>query len=289
MLTLLAPAKINLTLEVLGQRPDGYHEIRSVMQTIGLCDTLRFQLSHDGIEFDSDAPDWNPEKSLVSKAASLLQEAAGCSRGTMIEIDKRIPLMSGLGGDSSGAATVLRGLNRLWKLNLSQQKLLELSAKLGSGVSFFIYGGTALATGRGEVVTPLPPLSPMWVVLVVPPVPRLPGKTGRLYASLQPVHFTDGRITDELITRLKSGKEISPSLLFNTFENIAFARDSELNVYREHILKCGAPNIHLAGSGPTVFSMMTDRAQAEDLYNRLRQQRMETYLAGTLPPVESAR
>lgn len=288
MLTMQAPAKINLTLEVLGKRKDGYHEIRTVMQTINLCDTLRLQLSHNGIEFDSDAADWSPEKSLISKAANLLQEATGCSKGTIIEIDKRIPLMSGLGGDSSAAAAVLRGLNKLWKLRLSQKRLLELAAQLGSDVGFFLYGGTALATGRGEIVTPLPPLPTMWVVLVVPAVPRLPGKTGRLYASLEPAHFTDGRITEEFCEKLKESKELSPSLLFNTFENIAFARASELNIYREHILKCGAPDVHLAGSGPTMFSMLKDKARADDLYVRLKQQGMETYLANTLTATESA-
>ncbi len=115
MLTVPAPAKLNLTLEVLAKRQDGFHEIRSVIQTINLCDSLRFQLSQN-IRFNSNMPNWIPAKSLVSKAAMSLQEATGCSKGAAIEVSKRIPLESGLGGDSSDAAATLRGLNKLWGL-----------------------------------------------------------------------------------------------------------------------------------------------------------------------------
>ncbi len=148
MSTLQAPAKLNLTLEVLAKRRDGFHEIRSVIQTINLCDSLRFQLSQN-IEFNSDQSDWVSEESLVSKAASLLQEVTGCGKGATIEVSKRIPLLSGLGGDSSDAAATLCGLNKLWGLGLSQDKLLELATRLGSDVAFFLYGGTALVEGRG--------------------------------------------------------------------------------------------------------------------------------------------
>jgi len=221
MLTVLAPAKLNLTLEVLAKRPDGYHEIRSVIQTINLCDSLNFQLSQS-IKFNSDMPSWIPEDSLVSKATSLLREATGCSKGATIEVSKRIPLVSGLGGDSSDAAATLHGLNRLWGLGLLREKLLDLAAQIGSDVAFFVYGGTALVEGRGEVVTPLPPLPHMWVVLMLPPVPRLVGKTEQLYASLNASHYTDGQITQRLVEELKRGREFTPSLLFNTFDNVAF-------------------------------------------------------------------
>ena len=283
MLTVLAPAKLNLTLEVLAKRPDGYHEIRSVIQTINLCDRLHFQASPK-VTFKSNTPDWAPEKSLVSKTAGLLQETTGCTKGATIEVSNHIPLVSGLGGDSSDAAATLLGLNELWGLGLSQAKLLELAAQLGSDVAFFFYGGTALVEGRGELVTPLPPLPHRWVVLVVPDVPRLPEKTGQLYASLKTGHYTDGQITQKLVDELREGKE--PSTLFNTFENVAFTRFSELKVYRDHIRKIGAPNVHLAGSGPTLFTLLKDKSQAEDLYTRCQQQNMETYLVGTLAELQ---
>ena len=285
MLTVKTPAKINLTLEVLSKRPDGYHEIRSVIQTINLCDSLSFSLN-DKLQFGSDAPDFVVEESLVSRAAALLQQTTGCSKGARIEIGKRIPLASGLGGDSSGAAAILRGLNKLWRLGLSSAQLLELAPRLGSDVAFFLYGGTALVEGRGERVTPLPPLPHRWVVLLMPPVPRMPEKTRQLYASLKPSHYTDGQITQKLVKVLNEGGEFKPSMLFNTFENVAFEFFPGLKVYKEHFTQLGASYVHLTGSGPALFTMLEDKAQAEDLYTRCQQQGLESYLADTMASLE---
>ena len=281
MPTVPAPAKLNLTLEVLGKRPDGYHEIRSVFQTISLCDSLKFQ-SSEQVTFKSDLPEWTPGESLVAKAVSLLQETTGGSRGVAIEVNKRIPLVSGLGGDSSDAAATLQGLNKLWALGLSPKDLLELATQLGSDVPFFLHGGTALVQGRGETVTPLPSLPQMWVVLIVPDVPRLPEKTKQLYNRLNTSHYTDGQITKRLVAEIKEGRELTPSLLFNTFENVAFTRFPKLSVYRSHIIKTGAPGVHLAGSGPTLFTLFKNKTEAEDLYIRCQQQGMETYLVETI-------
>jgi 4-diphosphocytidyl-2-C-methyl-D-erythritol kinase len=285
MLTILAPAKLNLTLEVLARRPDGYHEIRSVIQTISLSDRFTFQASRS-VAIKSDRPEWQVEKSLVSRAVNLVREKMGISQGIAIDIENRIPLVSGLGGDSSGAATTLKGLNEVWELNLPQERLLEFAAQLGSDVPFFLYGGTATVAGRGEVVTKLPSLTHHRVVLVMPDVPRLPGKTARLYAILNTGHFTDGQITERMVKELKEGKE--PLALFNTFENVAFAGGSELKVYHDHIKKLGAPHVHLAGSGPALFTLFKDKAQAEELHTRCRQQNMETYLVETLGIIKSA-
>ncbi|MFC1987989.1 4-(cytidine 5'-diphospho)-2-C-methyl-D-erythritol kinase [Chloroflexota bacterium] len=285
MLTVLAPAKLNLTLEVLSKRQDGFHEIRSVLQTINLCDSLSFQPG-ENIEFKSNLPEWMAGKSLVSRAASLLQQVSGCAKGVTIEVKKRIPLLSGLGGDSSDAAAVLRGLNKLWRLDLSSAKLVELATQLGSDVAFFLYGGTALAEGRGEIVTPLPPLLHKWIVLAMPSVPRLPGKTKQLYDSLSVNHYTDGQITQRLVNELREGRELTNSLLFNTFESVASMHFSGLSVSRSHMVKMGATNVHLAGSGPALFTIEEDKAQAENLYFHLKQQRLEPYLTETLQAIE---
>jgi 4-diphosphocytidyl-2-C-methyl-D-erythritol kinase len=282
MFSILAPAKINLTLEVLGKRPDGYHEIRSVIQSINLCDRLRFRLSHN-IKFGCDNPGFVWEESLISRATTLLQEATGCPKGATIEINKRIPLSSGLGGDSSGAAATLQGLNKLWGLGLSLKELTELAPRLGSDVSFFLYGGTALVKGRGEKITPLPLLPHRWVVLMIPDVPRLAEKTKRLYASLKITHYTDGQITENFAKALREGGKIKSSLLFNTFENVAFEQFPGLKVYKEHFIKLGAKNVNLAGSGPALFTMIKDKAEAEDLYTRCKKQGVECYLAETSP------
>ncbi|MFC1951778.1 4-(cytidine 5'-diphospho)-2-C-methyl-D-erythritol kinase [Chloroflexota bacterium] len=285
MVTVKAPAKLNLTLEVLAKRQDGFHEIRSVIQTVNLSDSLRFRLSQN-VVFKCDVLDWIPEKSLVTKTASLLQKTTGCSKGATIEISKRIPLVSGLGGDSSDAVATLRGLNKLWELGLSREELLDLAVQLGSDTAFFFYGGTAQVEGRGEIVTLLPSMPHMWVILVVPPVSRLPRKTERLYTSLRATHYTDGQITRKLVEELEAGEEFTPSLLYNTFENVAFAHFSELRVYREHMVKAGASNVQLAGSGPSLFTMIKDRIKAEELYTRLHRQGLETYLTDTLSTME---
>jgi len=249
MLTVSAPAKINLTLEVLSRRSDGFHEIRSVIQTIDLCDRLHFE-SAEEITFTSDMQEWDAGQSLVSRAMTLFREATGCFKGVAVRVEKRIPLMFGLGGDSSDAVAVL----------------LE---------------------GRGELVTPLRSLPRMWVVLAVPPVKVLPDKTKQLYDSLTTNHYTDGRITQKFIDELKAGKVLNPSLLFNTFENVAFSVFDGLDVAREHFLKLGAADVHLAGSGPVLFTMVEDKTRAEELYALLDNQRLNPIMAETLSDIEN--
>ncbi|HEX9896540.1 MAG TPA: 4-(cytidine 5'-diphospho)-2-C-methyl-D-erythritol kinase [Dehalococcoidales bacterium] len=280
MITIEAPAKINLTLEVLRKRPDGYHEICSVVQAISLCDTLRFSLSKS-IEIRSASPGWSAEQSIIPKAIRVIKTITGYVGGVVIDIEKRVPLMAGLGGDSSDAAAVLRGLNELWQLGLSHEKLLELAPQLGSDVAFFLYGGTALMEGRGEIITPLPAFPHHYVILVNPATPHISGKTAALYAKLQPSHYTDGQITGQLVQDLKSGSEFHPARLFNTFENVVFTRGTELTTYRSHIRKSGAPHVHLAGSGPALFTLVKDRTRAEDMAVRLKNQGMETHLVET--------
>ena len=280
MLTIEAPAKLNLTLEVLGKRPDSYHEIRSVIQTIGLCDRLYFQAGNR-TEFKSGTPEWIAKESLITKAVSLLREVTGCAAGVNIEVDKHVPLLSGLGGDSSDAAAVLVGLNRLWELNLSQERLLKLAAELGSDVAFFLHGGTVLMEGRGEVVMPLPPLPEVWFVLVVPRVPRQPGKTGRAYARLKEDDYTDGQYTEKMVEIIKGGGRLEPEVLFNVFERTVFEGSQAISECRQQMMTAGAGNVHLAGSGPSLFTLAGDKTTAEKLYERLSQKGMETYLTKT--------
>jgi len=284
MLKIVAPAKINLTLEVLSKRPDGFHEIRSVMQTVSLSDVLSFNEA-DIDTIQCDMAGWSAEKSLVSQAVNLLRDATGCTRGVAIDITKKIPLMSGLGGDSSDAAAVLKGLNETWGLGLTLERLSGIAADLGSDVTFFLRGGTAMATGRGEVITTLPSLSETWVVLVVPVVPDVPvqeGKTARMYQNLKTSHYTDGTQTDKIAAAIKRGENLDTSLIFNTFENIAFDDFNIRRVYVEHLIKLGAPHVHLAGSGPSLFTIFRNKAEAEDLYTRCIDQGMEAYLVSTI-------
>jgi 4-diphosphocytidyl-2-C-methyl-D-erythritol kinase len=284
VLTVTALAKINLTLEVLGKRPDGYHSIRSVIQTVNLCDRLHFKLSRQ-TEFkcpSAEGPEWAAEKSLVSHTVDLVRKITGYSEGVTIEVEKRIPLVSGLGGDSSDAVATLKGLNKLWQLGLPAEKLHELATQLGSDVPFFLNGGTALMEGRGETITPLPPLAETWLILMIPAIPRPPRKTEQLYAALKTNHYTDGQITERLTKEIRNGKKLNPALLFNTFENVAFERYAELAVYRDHILKIGATNVHLAGSGPALFTVVNNKAEGEDIVKRLKSQHLDLHLVQTM-------
>jgi 4-diphosphocytidyl-2-C-methyl-D-erythritol kinase len=281
LITIEAPAKVNLTFEVLRRRPDSYHEIRSVLQSVALYDTIHLSRAPD-ISIKSEMPGWSGEKSLAGKTAQLLRESAAGKNGATIQIEKRIPLLAGLGGDSSDAAAVLRGLNKLWKLNLPPDKMLSLAASLGADVPFFLHGGTVLAAGRGEILKTLPLIQKMWVVLVIPDVPVTPGKTGQMYAALKPSHFTDGSITQRLADNLRKRKSLDLSLLFNCFENVAFDKYPGLSIYKEHLIKLGAPFVHLAGAGPALFTMSDDRAEAEELSQRCLDQGMNVFLVSTL-------
>ena len=280
-LTLQAYAKINLTLEVLAKRPDGYHEVASVLQTISLADTLTFDPSAN-LDLRCDVPNLQSPDNLVLKAAKLLREATGCTKGAVIQLTKRIPIAAGLGSGSTDAAATLVGLNQLWELNLSLDKLTELAAKLGSDVAFFLYGGTALAKGRGEEITLLPPAPELWLVLLKPAIEPVPSKTAQLYSRLNPSHYTSGQHTRKLFTHLNHGGNVDDSFLFNVFEQVVFDFFPKLSGYRSSLLKAGARSVHLAGSGPALFTLVPDKARGEAILKRLENEGQKAYLVHTV-------
>lgn len=281
MLTRFAYAKINLTLEVLGRRADGYHELMTVFQTIDLKDTLSF-VAQRGMSLECDYPGLNSPHNLALKAAGVLQEATGCSKGARISIKKGIPLAAGLGGGASDTAVTLKALNELWQLGLSREQLLQLAAKMSSDAAFFLYGGTALGEGRGERITPLPSFPPSWVVLLKPPINVPDNKTERLYASLNPSHFASGQFSKSMVELLHRRGEVPSSSLFNTFEQVAFAAFPGLEEYWQRFLDLGADNVHLAGSGPTLFTLTRDRSHGEKLFRSLSRKGLEVYLVQTV-------
>ncbi len=166
------------------------------------------------------------------KAARLLQQTTGSDKGAVISLKKTIPIAAGLGSGATDAAATLIGLNRLWELNIPHQKLADLAAKLGSDVAFFLYGGTALGKGRGEQITPLPPISQLWLVLLQPPIEPMPNKTAQLYSQLAPLHFTSGQLTQKLAAHLNRGSKVEDSFLSNVFEQVAFDFFPRLSEYR---------------------------------------------------------
>jgi len=281
MLKYLAPAKINLVLEVLGKRDDGYHEIRSLIETIDLCDILTFKLA-DVISLKCTEPSLQTSDNLVIKAAELLRRASGCQKGAGIKLEKRIPWGMGLGGGSSDGATTLSALNKLWDLKLTTPDLVKLAAQLGSDVPFFVHGGAALIEGRGEKVTPLAAPVPGWFVLLMPPLLRMPGKTKQLYSRLDTKHFTDGQFVDRAVTSWSQEKKLAPSLFFNAFDKVALEAFPGLDVYWKRFEEAGGRGIHLVGSGPASFTPVNTEAEAEKICDLLCQQGLEAYSVSTV-------
>ena len=277
---LVAPAKINLALEVLGKRPDGYHDIKSIVQTLDFVDELEFSPAQN-LEITSDLTGWEGSKSLIAKAARLLRERCGCKDGARVCVIKRIPLMSGLGGDSSDGAAALKGFNRLWNLGLSDPELMEMGAALGSDVPFFFLGGTALIEGRGEIVTPLKAFPQTWVVLLLPPVVAENGKTARLYNALKSGDFTEGDKTEKFVRALMESWEIPPSLFGNAFERAAAELWPEIEEYRWRFIEAGAYRVRLSGAGPALFSLHRDKDEAERIYRNLKKDDLNCFLART--------
>ena len=286
-LTLQAYAKINLTLEVLANRADSYHEISTILQTISLADTLTFEPSAN-LDFRCDVSSLKTPDNLVLKAARLLQETTGSNKGAIINLTKRIPIAAGLGSGSTDAAATLVGLNQLWELNLSLERLVELASKLGSDVAFFLYGGTALAKGRGEEIAPLPPAPEHWLVLLQPAIEPVHSKTAQLYSRLNPSHYTSGQHTQKLFTHLNHGGNVDDSFLFNVFEQVAFNFFSKLSESRASLLKAGARSIHLAGSGPALFTLAPDKSRGEAILNHLKGERIAAYLVHMIRAEPSA-
>jgi 4-diphosphocytidyl-2-C-methyl-D-erythritol kinase len=284
-LTTVAPAKINWTLEVLGKRDDGYHEIRSVMQTIELHDELSFEPS-DAIEVTYEGQE-APEGDLVARAAEAFAERTG-GHGARISVRKRVLEAAGLGGGSSDAAATLRGLNQLWGVGSMDERLAEMGSELGSDVAFFSHGGTALAEGRGERVTPLPDAPQAWLVLLVPAI-SLPAKTRAMYSTLRAEDFTDGSRTAALVERLATEDGIEDGSLCNAFERAAYEHFPGLGKFRDWLIEAGAGSVHLCGAGPALFALASGEPEARAIRGRLNRQRHgeRVHVVRTVGPTEA--
>ncbi|MCS7207895.1 MAG: 4-(cytidine 5'-diphospho)-2-C-methyl-D-erythritol kinase [Dehalococcoidia bacterium] len=275
-LRLRAYAKINLTLEVLGRRPDGYHAIASVLQTIALWDEVEFSPHPEAIIVECSIPSLAGPANVVYKTAHLLRQHTGVRRGVVIRVHKHIPVAGGLGGGSSDAATALQGLVRLWNLSISRERLVQLAACLGSDVPFFLYAGTALAEGRGEHITPLPPLPQAWFVLLAPPLGD-EKKTARLYGLLRPQHWSNGSRTRALVQALHAGTPLCDALLYNTFEAVAFSAFPGLATYWKALEEATGRRAHLSGAGPSLYALVSTPAEAEKAVAILREQGLRAW------------
>ncbi len=263
-LRLTAPAKINWTLEVLGPRPDGFHNVKTILQTIDLFDRLELETATELILEATGEGLPPPQENLAMRAARLLQERTGYSGGARMRLTKTIPAAAGLGGGSSDAAAALRGLDRLWGLALPHERLAEMAAEVGSDVPFFLRGGTALAEARGERVTPLPDAPRTAILVVVPPI-SIPQKSQRMYSLLVPKDYGDGAPSDRFANALTQGRPLKESDLYDVFASLAFQAFPELQTCRQALIQAGASRVHLAGSGPALFVLLRDEEQRERL------------------------
>lgn len=269
MIRVKCPAKVNLFLKVLGKRSDEYHEVQNVMQTVSLFDELTVRKQKAGISLESsgETVEGSAEENLAFKAAALFFERGRGKGGVHLELKKNIPVAAGLGGGSSNAACCLLALNELLGSGLSPDDLRSLAAELGSDVPFFIEGGTALCTGRGEDVNPLRAAPRFGGILVAPDV-RF--KTSEMY-SLLSAEDSQGPDVNEMLRSIESGELSSLcSALFNSFEGVALHKAPELPTLKKMLEKLGSLRVILCGSGPSLLGVFPTLAQAEAALQRLR-------------------
>ena len=267
-ISLKAPAKINLFLEILGKRDDGYHEIETVMQEIDLVDNLQFEEIREGVKLkcnNKNIP--SDENNLVCKAANLMVNECGIKKGVLISLEKNIPVGAGLGGGSSDAATTLKALNSLWKIGLSDVDLVEFAARLGSDIPFFIKGKTALCSGRGEKITPIEVKSEMNYLVIFP---HINISTATIYRNLK-IDLTKKRKDVSFFTNaLKHHKAADISkLLFNRLEEVIFTTYPDLLDVKSVLNHFGFCGLSISGSGSAFFGLCNDRYHAEAIKSKI--------------------
>lgn len=269
MATVKANAKINLTLDILNKRADGYHEVAMVMQAVGLFDTIHLTQAAAGIALRLDTRELpTDEGNLAFRAARVFLDAYHISDGVRIEIEKRIPIAAGLAGGSTDAAGVLRGLNALFAVGATADDLAALGARLGSDVPFCVYGGTMAAAGRGEILTLLPPVTEAWAVLAKPPVAV---STAWAYDAFDREKPPSAPRTAAMIDAVKSGDlERIAAGLSNDLERVTQKAHPVIGEYKRILRENGALNSLMTGSGPTVYALAKTEREAERAAEAIR-------------------
>ena len=282
---LRAPAKVNLGLEIVGRRADGYHDLVTIFQTVALYDELTLTPAPTGPLALTADPALGGEGNLVLRAARALAAHSGVAAGATLALTKRIPVAAGLGGGSSDAAATLRGLRAAWALDITDATLAELATSLGADVPFFLRGGTALATGIGERLVSLPPPAPLWFVLLTPTLPLPPDKTRQLYGALKPADFGDGARTEAQAARLRRGESLDPALLVNSFAGPLYRLLPALATWRDRFLAAGADWVQPSGSGPTLYTLAPSAEMGQAIAARLGQDGARVEVVQSLPEV----
>ena len=271
-LELKALGKINLGLDILGRRENGYHDVRMVMQTVYLYDRVILEKTRDpGIEISTNLP-YLPvnENNIAYKAAELLQREFGIREGIRISLEKHIPVAAGMAGGSSNAAAVLFGMNRMFDLGLSEEGLKERGVTLGADVPYCIMRGTVLAEGIGEILTPLPPLPKCYVLIAKPP---LSASTKTVYEKIDREGIKSHPDIDGILAGLREGnlQQVAGSM-GNVLEQVMLEEHPVLQRIKDVMVGSGALNAMMSGSGPTVFGIFTSRGRARAAAARLKRQ-----------------
>ncbi|NMB44706.1 MAG: 4-(cytidine 5'-diphospho)-2-C-methyl-D-erythritol kinase [Clostridiales bacterium] len=263
-------AKINITLDVVGKREDGYHDLRMIMQTINLYDMVSIRkMNAPGIKLTTNLP-WLPtnENNIAYKAAKLFKESYGIKEGVSISLKKRIPVAAGLAGGSSNAAGVLVGLNRLFRIHKSYEELMKLGVQLGADVPYCIMRGTALAEGIGDKLTPLPPMPECYILLAKPGINV---STVRVFKELDLSKIDNPPLTDVVMDaiRKKDVHTIARNMC-NVLEVVTENKYPIIKTIKDTMIQHGALGAIMSGSGPTVFGIYDNKKEAYNTAHKLK-------------------
>jgi len=280
IISLKAHAKVNLFLEILGKRDDGYHEIETIMQEIDLADNLQFEEIQEGIKLECNNKNIPiNQDNLVCKAANLILKECGIKKGVLINLEKNIPVGAGLGGGSSDAAATLKALNSLWRVGLNDGELIGFAAKLGSDIPFFINGKTSLCSGRGEVISPVKVRDRMDYLILFP---RVHISTETIYKNLKIDLTKKRKDVSFFLDALKYSEVVGISkLLFNRLEEVIFATYPDLLQVKSALESFDFCGLSISGSGSAFFGLCNDRHQAEVIKSKVESSGMGNVFVAT--------
>lgn len=271
--TTKAYAKINLGLDVVGRLENGYHEVRMVMQTVGIYDELSFEKVESGIIVTTDSGELpTDENNLIYKAAKLMIETYGISEGVHIHLQKNIPIAAGMAGGSTDAAATMKGINRLFDLGCGLKELMQLGVRIGADVPYCIMGGTALAEGIGEKLTALPP-APECFLLVAKPDINV--STKYVYEHLDAEGVTEHPDIDGMVNAIEEGSlQGILNRMGNVLETVTVKAHPVIDTIKNRMVELGAAGSMMSGSGPTVFGIFLEEAKAKEAYEKLKEEQL---------------
>lgn len=276
-----AYAKINLSLDVVAVREDGYHLLEMVMQTIDLYDTVHLNIKNNGIKINSNNLNIPLDnRNLAYKAAKIFKDTFNIKEGADIYIEKNIPIEAGLAGGSSDAAAVLRGLRDVFLPNLSNEELAKIGVKIGADVPYCIYGGTALCEGIGEKITKLNSFKDQYLVLVKPDFGI---STKDVYNSIDKKQIINHPNTKEIVRAVNENNlKMLCDNMINVLEIVTLDEIDELKAIKEALLKYGAMGVQMTGSGPTIFGFFSCKDAAKECYEKIKTRYNEVYINKTI-------